>query len=126
MSPAVCSINCFQSTNLQDGSGTIEFSEFDEWWKAQKEKARLRLEKQAARSPAGKKIAENTKLQAVWKAVDTDGSGALDMAELRQVFAQMGQVRQQRDDATLSCLTYMSSLWLQCGLTIPGLHPELE
>ena len=33
--------------------------------------------------------AEAEKLQAVWKAMDRDGSGSLDEAELKAVFAQM-------------------------------------
>lgn len=34
---------------------------------------------------------EEAKLQAVWQSVDTDGSGTLDMNEVRQVFKMMGQ-----------------------------------
>ena len=70
----------------KDGSGTIELSEFDSWWRGQKEKARQRLE-----GKSGQISDENDKLQSVWKAADKDGSGALDMAELKEVFVQMGQ-----------------------------------
>ena len=95
----------------QDASGTIDYSEFVEWWQKQKARARERLQRSAAAVKTGAVAStpeqgqggatlradeEAQRLEAVWKSVDRDQSGTLDLAEMKDVFKAMGQNLNER------------------------------
>eukprot|EP01050_Picozoa_sp_SAG11_P005780 SAG11_NODE_420_length_9631_cov_12.805558_5_plen_524_part_00 len=64
-----------------DASGEIEFSELLSWWGKQKAKQQKLLTTQLMAGPDD----EEQRLQAIWNIIDVDGSGYLDVAEVKRV-----------------------------------------